>query len=256
MTYYIGKPKEGTEFSEVVNKGGFSEQLNITFGASKVLQLADCETYRLLLSNTTIAQDGCYGKDVDHTVARHLYIDLHLDPYTIMAWWKGKDSNDKYQFEERVPQLGETYILNELLKERVAKSSLEEELDRTFKLADGFMGAMTLGPNGQTIDLVLDLEEDNPKRAEVLGSILRVEETEQLTDLNALKVPEDRSKGRGGKGNYKTEAQKADERLQWLIKKLEDTESVKQTQETLTQLGISEAKAIELTFEAFKTCVG
>ena len=256
MTYYIGKPKDGTDFSEVVNKENFSAQLNITFGASKLILLADGETYRLLLSNTTIAQDGCYGKGVDHVVARNLYIDLHPKPYTTMAWWKGKDSNDKYQFEEREPQPGETYILSELLKERTVKSSLEEELDRTFKLADGFMGSMSFGPNGQTIDLVLDLDEENPKRAEVLGSILRVEETEQLTDLNALKVPEDRSKGRGGKGNYKTEAQKANERLQWLMGQLENPEAIEQLQERLVQAGVSRTKSIGTTLEIFKACLG
>ena len=256
MSYYIAGPYKDEVYSRVSASDGLIAMLDVTTSEAKMVKLADGETYRLLMSNCTIAQDGYYKSGVTQQDAQHLYIDLHTKPWKVKDWKAGKDTHGKDQYKELTPTKCELWLIEELLKERRLGLSTDPGEDEVFSLAESFRGSICFGPYDDALEAWLDLPEDNPKRIAKLEKYLNVEPVQLSDEFKALKEPKDWSSSSGTARRGQSETEKANERLDWVLAQLSDTDKVASLEQALLEFGTSKSAVPNKTIEILMSCVG
>ena len=256
MAYMIMAPKKGSDFAEIVNKEDFGGQLDITFTEGKLIELGADSGYRLLMMGCTLAQTGYLHKDLDPMKPHNLFIDLYSKKHTVKAWWLGKDDDGKTQSIDREPGVLERWMLEQLLSPRNGPGAAQDTETGAYTLANGCRGNLTFGPFDQMIEMIQDMDDIDPKKAERFTNYLRVEPHTLSKEFEALSLPKDWSAGGAGGRTYKSEAEKADERLDWIIKTLRDGTKHNELKEILMVYGMTEKGARDSATMAVHRCVG
>ena len=256
MSYYIAGPYKDEVYSRVSASDGLIAMLDVTTSEAKMVKLADGETYRLLMSNCTIAQDGYYKSGVTQQDAQHLYIDLHTKPWKVKDWKAGKDTHGKDQYKELTPTKCELWLIEELQKQYLDGNAKVNSDEQPITLGDGFRGSICFGPYDDALEAWLDLPEGNPKRIAKLEKYLNVEPVELSDEFKALKEPKDWSGGSGTARRGQSETEKANERLDWVLAQLSDTDKVASLEQALLEFGTSKSAAPNKITEILMSCVG